>query len=153
MMCGKTGRLIDAHVFVGLGCMQRLLQFVADKIYAAFTAQKTVLLQYRGGRADLGGMRVGTMEVDVLAAHGVAFIMHESLVTLADPCVMYFCGTKGCGNECLVDSSGASYCAVCQQHGVAVKLQTVQAFKRLFFEAKSMGVVFKLELEGVPAVA
>jgi DNA-directed RNA polymerase beta subunit len=150
MMCGKTGRMIDAHVFVGLGCMQRLLQFVADKIYAAFMAQKTVLLQYRGGRADLGGMRVGTMEVDVLAAHGVAFIMHESLVTLADPCTMYFCGTEGCGNECLVDSSGASYCGACRKHGVAVRLQTVQAFKRLYFEAKSMGVVFKLQLESVP---
>ena len=30
-------------------------------------------------------MRVGNMEVDVLAAYGVSFIMHESLVTLADP--------------------------------------------------------------------
>jgi DNA-directed RNA polymerase beta subunit len=146
-MCGKTGRKIDCMVFVGLIEMHRLLQFVMDKFYAAYTAQKTILLQYRGGRADLGGMRVGTMEVDVFAAHGVAFILFESLVTLADPVDLYFC--PHCGVMCLVVVDSRSSCGVCQREGVAVVLHTVEGFRSFLFNVASLGILCKLDLTTV----
>jgi DNA-directed RNA polymerase beta subunit len=149
MMDGKTGKLIDALVFVGLAHMQRLMQFSSDKLYACYTAQKTVMLQYRGGRAEQGGMRVGTMEVDVLAGHGVAFIMYESLVTFADPTgEVYFCGN--CGVMCLAVSDSMSSCAVCQKQSVAVKLVSVTSFINFLFFLIAMNVQPQLMLETCP---
>jgi DNA-directed RNA polymerase beta subunit len=146
--CGMTGRVIDCLVMVGIIQMHRLLQFVMDKIYAAYTAQKTILLQYRGGRADQGGMRVGSMEVDVLAAHGVAFIMYESLVTLADPVELYFC--RHCGIMCLVVVDSRSSCSVCNKEGVAVVVKTVEGFRSFLFNLAAMNVLTRLNLKTVP---
>ena len=119
-----------------------------DKIYAAFTAQKTILLQYRSGRADLGGMRVGNMEVDVMAAHGVAFIMFESLVTLADPVNLYFC--RHCGIMCLVVVDSRSSCSVCNKESVAVVVPTVEGFRSFLFNSASMNIVVRLDLTTLP---
>jgi DNA-directed RNA polymerase beta subunit len=146
-MCGKTGRVIQGLVFTGLASFQKLLHFAADKIYAAFTAQKTLLLRYRGGRADLGGLKVGSMEVDVLAAYGVSFIMQESLVKLADPCFLYFC--RHCGLMCLVVADCKSYCSACNVRDVAVKVETVHLLKQLLYEIAHMNVLVKFDLETI----
>ena len=147
-MSGTTGRTIEGMVFTGLCHVQKLLHFAADKIYAAFTAQKTLLLRYRGGRADLGGLRVGSMEVDVLAAYGVSFILQESLVTLAEPCTLFFC--KHCGLMCTVDTESQSYCTACGKQNVALRIEAVHLIKQLLFEVAHLGILIRLELETVP---
>ena len=93
---GASGRQMDTTIFMGPVFAMRLKHMTEDKWNARAEGrreQKTH--QPTGGRGQQGGLRIGEMERDGLAAHGITDFLRESLMERADKTQFRVC--NGCG--------------------------------------------------------
>ena len=93
---GASGVQMATTIFMGPVFAMRLKHMVEDKWNARAEGrreQKTH--QPTGGRGAQGGLRIGEMERDALAAHGISRFLRESLMERADKSEIRFC--SGCG--------------------------------------------------------
>ena len=75
----------EQKVVVGVIYMLKLHHLVTDKIHArAVGPYSLVTQQPLGGKAQLGGQRMGEMEVWALEAYGVAYALQELLTVKSD---------------------------------------------------------------------
>jgi len=82
---GRTGEPLQNKVAVGWRYFLRLKHIAADKMHARSTGPYSVVTQQPvGGKAQLGGMRFGEMEVWALEAHGVPYTLQEILTIKSD---------------------------------------------------------------------
>ena len=82
---GLTGEPFAQKVVVGVIYMLKLHHLVTDKIHArAIGPYSLVTQQPLGGKAQLGGQRMGEMEVWALEAYGVAYALQELLTVKSD---------------------------------------------------------------------
>ncbi|MCC6630123.1 MAG: DNA-directed RNA polymerase subunit beta [Chloroflexi bacterium] len=82
---GRTGAALAEPVTVGVQYLLKLHHEVDDKLHARATGPYALLTgQPVGGRARVGGQRVGEMEVWALEAHGAAHTLRELLTLKAD---------------------------------------------------------------------
>ena len=82
---GMTGEPFAQRVVVGVIYMLKLHHLVTDKIHArAIGPYSLVTQQPLGGKAQLGGQRMGEMEVWALEAYGVAYALQELLTVKSD---------------------------------------------------------------------
>ena len=82
---GLTGEPFEQKVVVGVIYMLKLHHLVTDKIHArAVGPYSLVTQQPLGGKAQLGGQRMGEMEVWALEACGVAYALQELLTVKSD---------------------------------------------------------------------
>ena len=82
---GLTGEPFAQRVVVGVIYMLKLHHLVTDKIHArAIGPYSLVTQQPLGGKAQLGGQRMGEMEVWALEAYGVAYALQELLTVKSD---------------------------------------------------------------------
>ena len=82
---GLTGEPFEQKVVVGVIYMLKLHHLVTDKIHArAVGPYSLVTQQPLGGKAQLGGQRMGEMEVWALEAYGVAYAIQELLTVKSD---------------------------------------------------------------------
>ena len=82
---GMTGEPFRQKVVVGVIYMLKLHHLVTDKIHArAVGPYSLVTQQPLGGKAQLGGQRMGEMEVWALEAYGVAYALQELLTVKSD---------------------------------------------------------------------
>ena len=82
---GLTGEPFQQRVVVGVIYMLKLHHLVTDKIHArAVGPYSLVTQQPLGGKAQLGGQRMGEMEVWALEAYGVAYALQELLTVKSD---------------------------------------------------------------------
>ena len=82
---GLTGEPFEQRVVVGVIYMLKLHHLVTDKIHArAVGPYSLVTQQPLGGKAQLGGQRMGEMEVWALEAYGVAYALQELLTVKSD---------------------------------------------------------------------
>ena len=82
---GLTGDPFEQRVVVGVIYMLKLHHLVTDKIHArAVGPYSLVTQQPLGGKAQLGGQRMGEMEVWALEAYGVAYALQELLTVKSD---------------------------------------------------------------------
>ena len=82
---GMTGEPFAQKVVVGVIYMLKLHHLVTDKIHArAVGPYSHVTQQPLGGKAQLGGQRMGEMEVWALEAYGVAYALQELLTVKSD---------------------------------------------------------------------
>ena len=82
---GLTGEPFRQKVVVGVIYMLKLHHLVTDKIHArAVGPYSLVTQQPLGGKAQLGGQRMGEMEVWALEAYGVAYALQELLTVKSD---------------------------------------------------------------------
>ena len=82
---GLTGEPFEQKVVVGVIYMLKLHHLVTDKIHArAVGPYSLVTQQPLGGKAQLGGQRMGEMEVWALEAYGVAYALQELLTVKSD---------------------------------------------------------------------
>lgn len=82
---GRSGRQLDANVFVGLNYYNRLKHMVVDKINTRSTGPRNAITrQPTHGRNNNGGLRIGEMETQGLVAHGAACFLKESFIERAD---------------------------------------------------------------------
>lgn len=85
---GRTGEPFDNPVVVGRSYILKLIHMVEEKIHARSTGPYSLVTQQPlGGKAQMGGQRLGEMEVWALEAYGAAHILQEMLTIKSDDVV------------------------------------------------------------------
>jgi len=82
---GRTGDAYDQKAVVGMGYIVKLVHMVDDKVHARSTGPYSLVTQQPlGGKARMGGQRLGEMEVWALEAHRAAHTLQEMLTIKSD---------------------------------------------------------------------
>lgn len=82
---GKTGELFKEDTVVGISYIMKLIHMVEDKTHARSTGPYSLVTQQPlGGKAQMGGQRLGEMEVWALEAHRAAYTLQEMLTIKSD---------------------------------------------------------------------
>jgi len=85
---GKTGEPFDQRAVVGVAYILKLIHMVEDKTHARSTGPYSLVTQQPlGGKAQMGGQRLGEMEVWALEAHRAAYTLQEMLTIKSDDVV------------------------------------------------------------------
>lgn len=85
---GRTGQPYDNPVVVGIEYIMKLIHMVEDKTHARSTGPYSLVTQQPlGGKAQMGGQRLGEMEVWALEAHRARYILQEMLTIKSDDVV------------------------------------------------------------------
>ena len=96
MYDGATGVQMQTSIFCGPVFTMRLKHMVEDKWNARAEGRREQRThQPTGGRGAQGGLRIGEMERDGLAAHGITRFLRESMMERADKTEFRIC--NGCG--------------------------------------------------------
>ncbi len=82
---GRTGVAFEEDTVVGIGYIMKLKHMIEDKIHARSTGPYSLVTQQPlGGKAQMGGQRLGEMEVWALEAHRAAHTLQEMLTIKSD---------------------------------------------------------------------
>ena len=82
---GRTGEPFAENTVVGIGYILKLRHMVDDKTHARSTGPYSLVTQQPlGGKAQMGGQRLGEMEVWALEAHRAANTLQEMLTIKSD---------------------------------------------------------------------
>lgn len=85
---GRTGLPYEQETVVGIGYILKLHHMVEDKTHARSTGPYSLVTQQPlGGKAQMGGQRLGEMEVWALEAHKAAHTLQEMLTIKSDDVV------------------------------------------------------------------
>ena len=85
---GRTGQRFNNSVVIGRNYILKLIHMVEEKIHARSTGPYSLVTQQPlGGKAQMGGQRLGEMEVWALEAYGAANILQEMLTIKSDDVV------------------------------------------------------------------
>ncbi len=85
---GRTGEPYEEDTVVGVAYILKLIHMVDDKTHARSTGPYSLVTQQPlGGKAQMGGQRLGEMEVWALEAHKAAHTLQEMLTIKADDVV------------------------------------------------------------------
>ncbi len=141
---GRTGEKFREPTVVGIGYILKLAHMVEDKVHARSTGPYSLVTQQPlGGKAQMGGQRMGEMEVWALEAHRAAYTLQEMLTIKSD------------------DVKGRSRAFEAMVKGEEIPAPTVpESFKVLVRELNSLGldvipheVEERIEEEPKPSVA
>ncbi|HVZ12606.1 MAG TPA: DNA-directed RNA polymerase subunit beta [Patescibacteria group bacterium] len=81
----RTGDPYENDVVVGIGYIMKLIHMVEDKAHARSTGPYSLVTQQPlGGKAQMGGQRLGEMEVWALESHRAAYTLQEMLTIKSD---------------------------------------------------------------------
>ncbi len=85
---GRTGHAFSNRMAVGTAYILKLNHMVEDKAHARSTGPYSIVTQQPlGGKAQMGGQRLGEMEVWALEAHKTAHVLQEMLTLKSDDVV------------------------------------------------------------------
>jgi len=85
---GRTGEAFKEDTVVGVGYILKLTHMVEDKTHARSTGPYSLVTQQPlGGKAQMGGQRLGEMEVWGLESHRAAYTLQEMLTIKSDDIV------------------------------------------------------------------
>jgi DNA-directed RNA polymerase II subunit RPB2 len=110
---GASGVQMPTTIFMGPVFGMRLKHMVEDKWNARAEGRKEQRThQPTGGRGAQGGLRIGEMERDALAGHGVSRFLRESVMERADKTTFRIC--NGCGTVPIFnDRQNLFICSLC----------------------------------------
>lgn len=85
---GRTGEPFEERTVVGIGYILKLKHMIEDKTHARSTGPYSLVTQQPlGGKAQMGGQRLGEMEVWALEAHRASHTLQEMLTIKSDDIV------------------------------------------------------------------
>ncbi len=85
---GRTGEALAQKTAIGVAYILKLIHMVEDKTHARSTGPYSLVTQQPlGGKAQMGGQRLGEMEVWALEAHKAAHTLQEMLTIKSDDVV------------------------------------------------------------------
>ncbi len=121
---GRTGDSFAEESVVGIGYILKLSHMVEDKVHARSTGPYSLVTQQPlGGKAQMGGQRLGEMEVWALEAHQAAHTLQEMLTIKSD------------------DIAGRAKAFEAIVKGLPIPAPTVpEAFKVLMRELNALGI-------------
>jgi DNA-directed RNA polymerase II subunit RPB2 len=113
MYNGATGEQLMGSIFVGPVYGMRLKHMVQDKLQARGKGRKEQKThQPTGGRSNQGGLKIGEMDRDAIAGHGVASFFRESFMDRSDGEKFPIC--TGCGTFPIYNPKlGIAICSLC----------------------------------------
>lgn len=140
MYNGMNGVQIEQEIFFGPIYYLRLKQMVADKMHARTRGPCLELThQPTPGRSRDGGLRLGTMEVDALMAHGIMLFAKEALVDKSDICCVHICNSCG-GFAHYTESKQDLLCKACNNTTNISKVIMPYIMKLFSQECLAMGI-------------
>jgi DNA-directed RNA polymerase beta subunit len=147
---GTTGKFLTAHVMTGCMTYVKLNHLVTKKGQARSTGPIQILnRQPTEGIARNGGLRLGSMEMECLTAHGVSEILYERTSTTSDAYHTTFCSI--CGH---ISESNLSiqylYCRVCQTGEHIRKISLSYSTKLMIQELAATGIKLLLSENAPP---
>jgi len=131
---GRTGEPYQEKTAVGISYILKLVHMVDDKVHARSTGPYSLVTQQPlGGKAQMGGQRLGEMEVWALESHRAAYVLQEMLTLKSD------------------DIRGRSKAFKAMVKGLEIPAPNVpESFKVLVRELNSLGLdVTALDLEEI----
>jgi DNA-directed RNA polymerase subunit B len=149
LFCGKTGRVIDAEIYIAPCFYQRLQKFVLDAIYSIKRGQTDIVTRQpvNGGKSKGGGLKLGEMEKDTILSRGASRVLLEKYSVDSDGYETYIC--TGCGTmNIAVNTKTKKY--ICHKCGEAINVAKVKSTwsSKAFFqqiESTNVNVEFKLK--------
>lgn len=150
LICGLTGKELEAEVYFGPTYYQRLKHMVSDKVHARPRGPVTPLTrQPVEGRSREGGLRFGEMERDALLAHGASANVRESLFERSDPFVATVCQKCGlvCDDTSVTGERGKGWCHGCASGDAAVSTPLPYAANLTLREISSLMIAPRLTFE------
>jgi len=85
---GRSGQRLEEETVVGIGYILKLIHMIEDKTHARSTGPYSLVTQQPlGGKAQMGGQRLGEMEVWALEAHRASHTLQEMLTIKSDDVV------------------------------------------------------------------
>lgn len=144
MYDGITGKKMEAKIYIGNMYYLKLRRMVKNLLHARASGKVALLTrQPIEGRARGGGLRLGEMEQQALAAHGASLLLKEGYDS--DKTVIFVC--KDCGNVGYEDNiRGKVVCTFCGG-GELDAVEVSYAFKLLVDELLGLGIHTKFELK------
>jgi DNA-directed RNA polymerase subunit beta len=128
---GRSGEPFDQKVTVGYIYIMKLNHLVDEKIHARATGPYSMVTQQPlGGKARMGGQRLGEMEVWALEAYGAAHLLQEMMTVKSDDAagrtLMYESIIKG--RNCLEAGIPVSFDVLVQEvRGLGMNLRLEKA--------------------------
>lgn len=126
---GRTGESFKEETVVGIAYIMKLKHMVEDKTHARSTGPYSLVTQQPlGGKAQMGGQRLGEMEVWALESHRAAHTLQEMLTIKSD------------------DVLGRARAFEAIVKGVDIPESTVpESFKVLIRELNSLGLLIEVK--------
>lgn len=155
MYNGMTGEMMNVPIFIGPTYYNRLKHMVQDKVHGRARGPRTLLTrQAPEGRSRDGGLRVGEMERDAIAAHGLARFLKEKLMDNSDIYATYVCGKCGLfaqranrrNNKKFPQSTDIYFCQQCNNYNDIYKVVIPYAFKLMLQELMSMCIAPRIRV-------
>ena len=155
MYNGMSGEMMNVPIFIGPTYYNRLKHMVQDKVHARARGPRTLLTrQAPEGRSRDGGLRVGEMERDAIAAHGLARFLKEKLMDNSDIYATYVCGKCGLfaqranrrNNKKFPQDTDIYFCQPCNNFNDIHKVVIPYAFKLMLHELMSMCIAPRIRV-------
>lgn len=146
---GRTGRVMDCDIFVGLVHYAQLTHFVNNKMFVRSTGNISALTrQPNPGRKNHGGLRYGVMESDNTVALGASAYLQDRMYDATDKHTYYRC--KKCFNKAEANPrTRFLFCGYCGTGDHVRRVDMCFTTGLMLEEAKAMGMTIDLELEDV----
>lgn len=153
MLCdGITGNMLHCQIMMGPVWTGKMDHLVSKKVHArARGPTQPITWQPLEGRRNDGGFRLGSMEIDVLAAHGSSQILKERSTGVSDEIVMYAC--KQCGFPADANPDIGLY--MCRYCGTRAHVRMVKQSKSatvMFTELAADGIKTQMILNDLPEI-
>ncbi|MBU2497054.1 MAG: DNA-directed RNA polymerase subunit B'' [Nanoarchaeota archaeon] len=141
----KTGKRMEAKIYVGNMYYLKLEYMVANKLHARSFGRVTLLTrQPVEGRSKGGALRLGEMEKDAIIGHGASLLLKERYDS--DKVIIYVCEKD---NILAVHhvAKGKNICPMCGESTYVQPVEVSYAFKLLIEELTALHILPKLELK------
>jgi DNA-directed RNA polymerase II subunit RPB2 len=147
MYCGLTGRLMDVEIFIGPIYNVRLKHMVLDKVHGRPRGPRQALTrQPLEGRSRDGGLKIGEMEKDAMAAHGMGQFTKERMMETSDISKVYICDMCGTFASKVIDKDYYK-CKGCQNSTKISAVVMPHACKLLFQELTAVNILPRIRVQ------
>tara|TARA_B100000767_G_scaffold275476_1_gene312619 strand:- start:3178 stop:6789 length:3612 start_codon:yes stop_codon:yes gene_type:complete len=137
---GRTGKQLNAEIFMGPTYYQRLKHLVDDKIHSRSHGPISLMTrQPSEGRARDGGLRFGEMERDCMIAHGTVQFLKERMLDVSDNYRLFICDKCGLKGICNPDRD-INICKNCDNQTSFAEVRIPYSCKLLLQEMESMSI-------------